>query len=553
MLQIDLWKRVLIWLVCAAFALLAVPNLFYSRVEVHNDAAVAIETRGSTPEREAALAEWPTWLPSGLVNLGLDLRGGAHLLAEVQVSDVYAQRMLGLWPEVRAALVKERDTVGFVNEVDGPEGELRVKISKPEGMEKALEIVRGLARPIQSLTGIGSTDIEVAGQGDTLIITLSEAEKAATDDRTVKQALEIVRRRIDAVGTREPTIQRQGADRILIQVPGIGSAAELKAIIGTTAQLTFNPVVSRGSDGNANPGTGNKIVPSIDEEGVFYTIEAAPVVTGEELNDAQPSFDQNGRPAVNFRFNTSGARKFGDYTRDNIGQPFAIVLDDEVISAPVIQSHIPGGSGIITGNFTVEESTNLAVLLRAGALPAELTFLEERTIGPELGQDSIDAGKVAALVGSAAVIAFMALTYGLFGWIANIALVLNISMMFGVLSLIGGTLTLPGIAGIVLTVGMAVDANVLIFERIREELRTAKGPARAIELGYERALSAILDSNITTLITAVILFALGSGPVRGFAITLGLGILTSVFTAFYVTRLIIVMWFERKRPKTIEV
>ncbi|MFC4670279.1 protein translocase subunit SecD [Seohaeicola nanhaiensis] len=553
MLQIDRWKRVLIWLVCLAFALLAVPNLFYARVEAHNDAVVAIETKGATPEREAAVAGWPDWLPSGLVNLGLDLRGGAHLLAEVKVADVYQQRMLGLWPEVRAALVKERDTVGFVNEVPGPEGELHVKISKPEGMPKALEVVRGLARPIQSLTGIGSNDIEVTGSGDTLVITLSQAEKTATDDRTVKQALEIVRRRIDAVGTREPTIQRQGDDRILIQVPGIGSAAELKEIIGTTAQLTFNPVVSRVTDANAVPGTGNKLVPSLDEEGVYYIIEAVPVVTGEELNDAQPSFDQNGRPAVNFRFNTSGARKFGDYTRDNIGQPFAIVLDDEVISAPVIQSHIPGGSGIITGRFTIEESTNLAVLLRAGALPAELTFLEERTIGPELGQDSIDAGKIAALVGSAAVIAFMALTYGMFGWIANIALVLNIAMMFGVLSLIGGTLTLPGIAGIVLTVGMAVDANVLIFERIREELKTARGPARAIELGYERALSAILDSNITTLITAVILFTLGSGPVRGFAITLGLGIITSVFTAYYVTRLIIVMWFERKRPKTIEV
>ncbi|MEY8842587.1 protein translocase subunit SecD, partial [Cribrihabitans sp. XS_ASV171] len=279
----------------------------------------------------------------------------------------------------------------------------------------------------------------------------------------------------------------------------------------------------------------------------------APVVTGEELVDAQPSFDQNGRPAVTFRFNTSGARKFGDYTRDNIGSPFAIVLDDEVISAPVIQSHIPGGSGIITGNFSVEESTDLAVLLRAGALPAGLDFLEERTIGPELGQDSIEAGRIATLVAFVAVLVYMALSYGLFGIFANIALMLNIGIIFGLLSLIGATLTLPGIAGIVLTVGMAVDANVLVFERIREELKTAKGPARAIELGYEKALSAILDANITTFITAVILFAMGSGPVRGFAITLGLGIVTSVFTAIFVTRLMIVMWFERRRPKTIEV
>jgi preprotein translocase subunit SecD len=256
---------------------------------------------------------------------------------------------------------------------------------------------------------------------------------------------------------------------------------------------------------------------------------------------------------VSFRFNTSGARKFGDYTAANIGSPFAIVLDDEVISAPTIQSHIPGGSGIITGNFDVETSTNLAILLRAGALPAGLDFLEERTVGPELGQDSIDAGKVATIVAFVAVLFFMFVSYGLFGVFANIALIINVAMIFGLLSLVGATLTLPGIAGIVLTVGMAVDANVLIFERIREELKTAKGPARAISLGYEKALSAIIDANITTLITAVILFVMGSGPVRGFAITLGFGIITSVFTAIFVTRLLVVIWFERARPKTIEV
>ncbi|SLN45567.1 preprotein translocase subunit SecD [Falsiruegeria litorea R37] len=553
MLQIDTWKRVLIWLVCVTGLLMALPNAFYSRVEQSNDAIAEIELKGETPERLTLAEQWPNWMPSSLVNLGLDLRGGAHLLAEVKVQDVYASRMEAMWPEIRDALRPERSTVGTIRLQQSPADEIRVRISQPEGMSRAIEVVRELARPIQTLTGAGSTDIEVSGQGDVLTVRLSDAEKLASDDRTVRQALEIIRRRIDEVGTREPTIQRQGADRILIQVPGIGSASELKAIIGTTAQLTFNPVVSRGTDANAVAGVGNELIPSIDETGVFYVIEAAPVVTGEELVDAQPSFDQNGRPAVSFRFNTSGARKFGDYTRDNIGSPFAIVLDNEVISAPVIQSHIPGGSGIITGNFTVEESTNLAVLLRAGALPAGLEFLEERTIGPELGQDSIDAGKVATIVAFVAVLVFMALSYGLFGIFANIALIINVGLIFGLLSTIGATLTLPGIAGIVLTVGMAVDANVLIFERIREELKTAKGPARAIELGYEKALSAILDANITTFITAVILFAMGSGPVRGFAITLGLGILTSVFTAIFVTRLMIVIWFERRRPKMIEV
>ncbi len=553
MLQIDTWKRVLIWLVCVTGLLLALPNAFYTRVEQSNDAKAAIELGADTPENQAEAAQWPNWLPSSLVNLGLDLRGGAHLLAEVKVEDVYESRMEAMWPEIRDALRDERSTVGTIRRQDSDPDQIRVRISQPEGMARALETVRGLARQVQTLTGVGATDIEAFADGDTIVVQLSEAEKLASDDRTVRQSLEIVRRRIDEVGTREPTIQRQGADRILIQVPGIGSAGELKEIIGTTAQLTFNPVVGRGTDPDAAAGIGEEVVPSIDETGVYYTLESSPVVTGEELVDAQPSFDQNGRPAVSFRFNTSGARKFGDYTLENIGAPFAIVLDDEVISAPVIQSHIPGGSGIITGNFTVEESTNLAILLRAGALPAELEFLEERTIGPELGQDSIDAGKVATMVAFAAVLVFMALSYGLFGLFANIALIINVGLLFGLLSLIGATLTLPGIAGIVLTVGMAVDANVLIFERIREELKSAKGPARAIELGYEKALSAIADANVTTFITAVILFAMGSGPVRGFAITLGLGILTSVFTAIFVTRLMVVMWFERRRPKTIEV
>ncbi|MEX0311856.1 MAG: protein translocase subunit SecD, partial [Tateyamaria sp.] len=523
MLQIESWKRVLIWALCALGLILALPNGFYTRVEQHNDAAQAIELGADTAENQAFLAQWPEWMPSSLVNLGLDLRGGAHLLAEVQVEDVYASRMEASWPEIRDALRPERATIGTIRLQPSAPDELRVRIGEPSGMQRALQVVRGLAQPVQTLTGVGANDIEVRAEGDVVVVTLSDEEKLASDERTVQQSLEIVRRRIDEVGTREPTIQRQGAQRILIQVPGIGSAAELKEIIGTTAQLTFNPVVNRTSDENAAPGIGNKLVPSLDEPGLFYVIESAPVVTGEDLVDAQPSFDQNGNPAVNFRFNTSGARRFGDYTADNIGSPFAIVLDDEVVSAPVIQSHIPGGSGIITGNFNVEESTNLAVLLRAGALPAELTFLEERTIGPELGQDSIDAGKVATMVAFAAVLVFMGLSYGLFGLFANVALIINIGLIFGLLSMIGATLTLPGIAGIVLTVGMAVDANVLVFERIREELKSSRGPARAIERGYEKALSAILDANITTFIAAVILFAMGSGPVRGFAITLGLG------------------------------
>ena len=554
MLRIDLWKRVVIWALCALGLLLALPNGFYTRVETANDAQAALERGAQDPALEAQAAQWPSFLPSGLVNLGLDLRGGAHLLAEVKVEDVYETRMQAMWPEVRDLLREERDRIGTIRLQPSEPDTLRVRLNQnPDAAGTAAELVRGLARPVTSLSGAGASDIEVTTDGPDVVVRLSEAERRATDERTVKQALEIVRRRIDEVGTREPTIQRQGAERILIQVPGVGSAGELKEIIGTTAQLTFQPVVSRSADPDAPAGAGNEVLPSLDTPDQYYVLERAPVVTGDELVDAQPAFDQNGQPAVNFRFNTSGARKFGDYTAENIGNPFAIVLDDEVISAPVIQSHIPGGSGIITGNFTVEESTQLAVLLRAGALPAELTFLEERTIGPELGADSIEAGKIASIVAFVAVLVFMLLSYGLFGVFANIALLINLCLVFGLLSLIGATLTLPGIAGIVLTIGMAVDANVLVFERIREEARTAKGPARAIELGYEKALSAILDANITTFITAVILYAMGSGPVRGFAITLGLGILTSVFTAIFVTRLLIVMWFERRRPRTLEV
>ena len=543
MLNISPIKQALIWLTVAVGLFLAMPNGFYNKVEAHND-AVAMGVDDTS---------WPSFLPSGLVNLGLDLRGGAHLLAEVQVSDVYATVMNGLWPQVRDVLAAERNTIGFVTREDGPEDTLRVRISKPEAGDQAVSLVRGLAQPVASLAGAGQNNIDVSRDGAILTISLSAAEKQAVDDRTMAQSLEIIRRRIDEAGTREPTIQRQGTDRILVQVPGVGSAQEVKDLIGKTALLTFQPVVNRTSDPDASPGAGNQLVPSIDEPGTYFVLERSPVVTGENLVDAQPAFDQNGRPAVNFRFNASGGRKFGDYTADNIGLPFAIVLDNEVISAPTIQSHISGGSGIITGRFTVEETTSLAILLRAGSLPAELTFLEERTVGPELGQDSIDAGKVACLVAGLLVLLYMALSYGLFGVFANIALIINVGLLFGLLSMIGATLTLPGIAGIVLTIGMAVDANVIVFERIREELLTAKGPARAIELGYEKALSSIIDANITTFITATILFVMGSGPVRGFAITLGLGIITSVFTAIFVTRVLIVMWFARKRPKTIEV
>jgi len=555
MQQMPLWKRLVILVLTGWGILAALPNAFYSRVELHNDAQHAIEAADgiATEEQAADFALWPSFLPSALMSLGLDLRGGAHLLAEVDVADVYAQRIDALWPDVRDRLRDLRDEVGTVRRQPSDPGVLRVAISKPEGMAIALAKVKELAQPVVTLTGVGSTDLEVTAEGSDIVVQLSAAERAATDSRTMQQSLEIIRRRIDEVGTREPTIQRQGDNRILIQVPGVGSAEEVKQLIGTTAKLTFQPVIRQTGDENATVGPREKLMPDANTKGVFYVLEDHAVVTGEELTNAQPAFDQNGRPAVNFQFNPSGARKFGDYTAANIGKPFAIVLDNEVISAPVIQSHIPGGSGIITGNFTVEESTNLAVLLRAGALPAKMTFLEERTIGPELGQDSIDAGKRAAVIGMIAVIIYMIACYGFYGTLANIALAVNIVLLIAILSTIGATLTLPGIAGIVLTMGMAVDANVLIYERIREELRDGKSPARAVELGYERASSAIMDSNVTAIITGLIMFFIGSGPVRGFAVTLMIGIVTSLFTAVYLNRMLVQGWIAWRRPKSIVV
>jgi|TARA_B110000003_G_scaffold51764_1_gene51028 preprotein translocase subunit SecD len=552
MLQFSLWQKILIWSVCALGILFALPNAFYTRVEIKNDIAEALSKGLQISSDDITNSKkWPSFLPSNLVNLGLDLRGGAHLLAEVKVEDVYAQRLDAMWQEVRDILRAERNDIGTIRRQGGRDDQLRVKISKIAGMDKAISAVETLARPVASLSGVGSKDIEVSSDQEILIIEFSEAEKLALNTRTMEQSLEIIRRRVDEVGTREPTIQKQGERRILIQVPGIGSASELKTLIGTTAKLGFYKVIRQTSNANELGNARTQTLPARDEEGVFYVLDKTAVVTGEELVDAQPSFNQNGQPSVSFRFNPGGARKFGNYTSDNVGSLFAIVLDNEVISAPQIREAITGGSGQITGNFSVQESSDLSILLRAGALPAPMRFEEERTIGPELGQDSIDAGKIACMIAFAAILIFMFLSYGLFGLFANIALIINVSLLFGLLSIIGATLTLPGIAGIVLTVGMAVDANVLIFERIKEELKVAKTPYRAIELGYERAFSAILDANITTFIAALILFLLGSGPVRGFSITLGLGIITSVFTAIYVTRLLIAVWFDWQRPKKI--
>ena len=550
MLRFPWWKILIIFLPCIWGVYNVVPHFFYSQVEKYNDIQAQIAL-GQLPENETLITDTPTWshwAPSRIVNLGLDLRGGAHVLVEVSLEEVYSERLSSYWPDIRKSLRTIRNSVGSIKQVSGGINELLIEIGAQEGLLEAIDLVVKEARSI----GVGG--LEVSSKGENLIkISLGENERKKIDNQTMEQSLEIIRRRVDEAGTREPTIQRQGERRILIQVPGLGSAEELLRLIGKTAKLTFHPVKNNKVSCNKKANLETIILPSSEDRALCLSLQKKSVVSGSELTNAQPSFDQNNRPAVSFQFNPVGGRKFGEYTKENIGNPFAIVLDSEVISAPVIQSHIPGGAGIITGSFTVDESNRLAILLRAGALPASIRVLEQRTVGPELGADSIKSGKIAAIIAGSLILLFMALTYGLFGLFANIGLIINIALIFSIMATMSATLTLPGIAGIVLTIGMAVDANVLIFERIKEELQVNKSIFRAIELGYEKALTSIIDANVTTFIAAIILFTLGSGPIRGFSVTLGIGIITSVFTAVFLTRLIVSLYIGFARPKELEV
>ncbi|MGD1924189.1 MAG: protein translocase subunit SecD [Paracoccaceae bacterium] len=563
MLYFAPWKKISILLVCLLGIVFAMPNLWYESADQASRASTALEAgryggenQPTQAELQEQVAGWPSFLPPNVVNLGLDLRGGVHLLVEVQVEEVWAERILNLRREVFDAL--RREQIRRKIAIDGDV--VRVEITNPADQARAGEILRGLSQPIGGGIGGGfMTGGAGLGQGDLTVtevpggytLEVSEAGKTEITSRTMAQSLEIMRRRIDETGTREPAIQRQGDRRILIQVPGLSSSAELLEIIGKTAKLTFHDVVGFGADADS-AGPGEIIVE--DEDGQRFLLDESPVLSGESLVDAQLGFNpDNGLPVVNFRFDSNGARIFGEYTAANQGRLFAIVLDNVVITAPRIRSAILGGSGFIEGDFTVESATNLAILLRAGALPASISVEEERTVGPDLGADSIAAGKLATILAFVGILIFMGTTYGRFGLFANIALIVNVALIFGFLSAIGATLTLPGIAGIVLTIGMAVDANVLIFERIREELKGQKSPSRAVERGYEQAFSAIIDANITTFIAAVILFAMGSGPVKGFAVTLGVGIITSVFTATLVTRFMVSSWLQSVRPKTLNI
>ncbi len=534
MLHFSRWKTIAVIGACLLGVLFALPNFF-------------------SQQQLQSVAGW-SFVPSQQINLGLDLRGGVYLLIEVDVESIKAERLETLKDDIRSALRKERIAYTGLNIVDDTVG---VRITREEDVETARGKIDELVAPSTGLLGQLQQEYTVVTGERSITVQMTDSFLVRLTREAVTQSIEIIRRRIDELGTTEPIIQQQGNERIIVQAPGVDDPEELKRIIGTTAKLSFHLLdssvsIQEAMNGRVPPGA--ELLPSVEENEGPFLIKKRVMVSGDDLVTASAEFSQqNGEWVVAFRFNTSGAHKFGDATRQNVGRPFAIVLDNQVISAPVIREPILGGSGIISGNFTVESANELAILLSAGALPAPLKFVQESSVGAILGKDSVAKGQLAAVVGFAAVIVYIFLSYGLFGAFANIALIINVLLIAGALSFLQATLTLPGIAGIVLTIGMAVDANVLIFERIREEFAAGKSPINSIDAGYSRALGTILDANITTLIAAVLLFSFGSGPVRGFSVTLGIGIITSVFTAFVVTRLMIATWVRARRPSLLPI
>jgi preprotein translocase subunit SecD len=514
---------------------------------------------------EEARGNLPSFLPKGTINLGLDLQGGSYLLLGVDTDKVIDDRMRGVMTDIRRELrpsrAAGRDRISIDSLVYNDETNVvSLRIRNEEQIEAAADRVRDVTRNIGGAAfGLGLRPYIVSVNGARIDVRITPEAESRYSIEAVRDSIEVVRRRIDPAGNKEVSIQPQGKDRIVVQVPGDDDPEALKSIINRTGQLSFHrydPTVNPADAAAGLLPPGRMLVPFAESEGAgqlpMVLFEEAEV-TGDMVQtaSASPSTDGAGFQ-INFTFDSRGARRFADYTRKNIGSIFAIVLDGEIISAPTIQSAITQGSGRITGNFTALEAADTALLIRSGALPAELTTMEQRSVGPDLGQDSIEAGAKALIIGFTAVIFYMIVSYGRFGIYADIALLANVILIAGVLSLIGSTLTLPGIAGIVLTIGMAVDANVLIFERIREELMNGKPPIKAAEIGYDKARSAIIDANVTTFLAALIMFQLGAGPVRGFAITLAVGVVTSVFTAYVVTRIFAGGYLLAKRPQEIK-
>jgi protein-export membrane protein SecD len=524
MLRFAPWKLASVLALVAAAVLLIVPSFM--------PAATV----------EALAARLPGFIPLRQIVLGLDLQGGAYMLMQVDDASVVKSQVETLRDDVRQKMREGKIALsgGIATQ---PRGVL-VRIAEAPERAKAFQLLQSLSQPIGGpLAGGNGRTLDVTQTDVGVQLTLTDAAIADKVRHAVTQSIEVLNRRINAMGTKETVIAQQGPNRVLIEVPGLQDTTKLKDIIGQTAKLEFRLVADPG-----DPPNDVEVLP-MQKGGGTVTVQKRVMVDGGDLVDAQQSFDQQtGEPDVTFRFNLRGGQKFGAVTSENVGRPFAIVLDGKVISAPVIRSPITGGSGQITGNFSSEEASSLAILLRAGALPAKLTVVEERTVGPGLGQDSIDAGKRAAYVGGFLVIVYMIATYGIFGVFADLALAVHILLIFASMVLLGATLTLPGIAGIVFTIGMAVDSNVLIYERIREESHLGRSVISALDAGFKRAFATIIDSNVTMFVAALILYLFGSGAVRGFAVSLGLGILTSVITAVTMTRMMIALWYRRGRP-----
>jgi preprotein translocase subunit SecD len=529
MLEFPRWKMLMVVVVTAFFAMTALPNVL-------------------SPELRDKLA---SVLPNGPVPLGLDLRGGSHLLLELDFATYKREHMANMRDALREALREKK--IGYTElRASGTEVSLRIR---PETVPADVKLKELFAKIDPDLTYEENDGLTRFFYDDKAL--------RALQLRLLEQSIEIVNRRVNETGTKEPIVQRQGTDRIVVQVPGLADPAQLKALLGKTAKMTFHLVNEDVSNEaimrNIVPGD-TVIMPADDVDDpsrnqgypTHYAIRSKVELGGELLTNAAATFSEN-RPVVEFQFNTLGAQKFGEITSQNIGKRFAVVLDNEVITAPVIRTSILGGRGVIEGGFTTETANQLAMLLRAGALPAPLNVVEERSVGPSLGQDSIKAGVMAAILGVSLVAALMVLAYGFFGLIANIGLIVHLVMVVGALSLMQATLTLPGIAGIVLTMGMGVDANVLIFERIRDEIRYGKSPIAAIDAGFKLAFGTIFDSNITTLIAAALLFTLGAGAVKGFAVTLSIGILSSMFASILVCRALIIIWARRTKPKRVPI
>ncbi|MEO5774385.1 MAG: protein translocase subunit SecD [Sphingomicrobium sp.] len=530
MLDFPRWKVSLIWLVIALGVLFSIPSLI-----------------ASTPYAK----HWPGWLPQYKINLGLDLAGGSHLLYEADARDAEKQRVQGMEDSVATEL--RRDPRIEISDISTAGGRLSFMVRDPRQLDGAVERLRTLTNPV-ALTGTRDWDVSVV---DSTRVVLTPSPGGAT--RALSEAMtlarDVVRRRIDPSGTKEPTVVTEGGNRILVEMAGEQDPEALKRLIGQTARLEFKLVDLTADPDQVRQGrapAGSEVLPMV-EGGGGMAVKRRAIVSGDQLVSARQEFDENNRPAIAFKFNVTGARKFALVTQENIGKPFAIILDDKILSAPTIQTPILGGSGQITGNFTVQSANDLAVSLNSGQLKVKLVPIEERTISAELGADSIHKGAVASIVAVIGVILFMLVTYGRFGVYATIALIVNAFLILGIMAIFNATLTLPGIAGFILTIGAAVDANVLINERIREEQRRGRKVRDAVETGYHEARRAIFDANVTHVISAGVMAYFGSGPVRGFAIVLIIGVVTSVFTAVFFTRMLVAQWLKRARPQVLHI